>query len=57
VVATNAPLRKEKTVMEKICPEDLETIREFVVESYENLTSLDQYLVELEKHPKDTALL
>ncbi|HUD57856.1 MAG TPA: hypothetical protein VMR02_21690 [Terracidiphilus sp.] len=43
--------------MEKICPEDLETIREFVVESYENLTSLDQYLVELEKHPKDTALL
>jgi two-component system chemotaxis sensor kinase CheA len=43
--------------MEKICQEDLETIREFVVESYENLTSLDQHLVELEKHPKDTALL
>src|SRR4051812_21834376 len=33
--------------------QDVEVIREFLVESYENLSSLDQELVELEKHPKD----
>ncbi|MGA2194788.1 MAG: hybrid sensor histidine kinase/response regulator [Bryobacteraceae bacterium] len=32
-------------------------IREFLVESHENLSRLDQELVELEKHPKDAALL
>src|ERR1700728_2387712 len=37
--------------------EDLEVIREFLVESYENLSSLDQKFVELEKRPKDAALL
>jgi len=37
--------------------EDLETIREFLVESHENLTRLDQDLVELEKRPQDVALL
>jgi two-component system chemotaxis sensor kinase CheA len=37
--------------------EDEETIREFLVESHENLSRLDQDLVELEKHPKDTDLL
>ena len=37
--------------------EDLETIHEFLVESHENLSSLDQDLVELERHPKDAALL
>lgn len=37
--------------------EDLETIREFLVESYENLSRLDQDLVELEKHPQDANLL
>jgi two-component system chemotaxis sensor kinase CheA len=37
--------------------EDQEVIREFLVESYENLSSLDQKFVELEKHPKDAALL
>jgi len=43
--------------MENICLEDQETIREFLVESYENLTRLDQDLVELEKRPQDVALL
>ena len=37
--------------------EDQETIREFLVESYENLSRLDQDLVELEKHPQDADLL
>lgn len=37
--------------------EDQEMIREFLVESDENLSRLDQDLIELEKHPKDKALL
>ena len=37
--------------------EDQEVIREFLVESHENLSRLDQELVELEKHPKDAELL
>lgn len=37
--------------------QDQDVIREFLVESYENLSRLDQELVELEKHPKDAALL
>jgi len=37
--------------------QDQEVIREFIVESYENLSRLDQELVELEKRPKDTELL
>ena len=37
--------------------QDDEIIREFLVESHENLSRLDQELVELEKRPKDTALL
>src|ERR1700735_924169 len=37
--------------------QDQDLIREFLVESYENLSRLDQELVELEKHPKDAALL
>ena len=36
---------------------DEEIISEFLVESYENLSRLDQELVELEKSPKDAALL
>ncbi len=36
---------------------DQDVIREFLVESDENLSRLDQELVELEKHPKDAALL
>ena len=36
---------------------DQEVIREFLVESYENLSRLDQELVELEKRPRDAALL
>ena len=37
--------------------QDLDVIREFLVESHENLSRLDQELVELEKRPKDAALL
>src|ERR1700739_3344062 len=37
--------------------EDQEVIREFLVEGHENLSRLDQELVELETHPKDAALL
>ena len=37
--------------------QDPDVIREFLVESYENLSRLDQELVELEKHPKDKARL
>jgi two-component system chemotaxis sensor kinase CheA len=44
-------------IMDSIGAEDLETIREFLVESHENLSRLDQDLVELEKHPHDVALL
>jgi two-component system, chemotaxis family, sensor kinase CheA len=37
--------------------QDEDLIREFLGESRENLSRLDQELVELEKHPKDQALL
>src|ERR1700758_2292188 len=37
--------------------QDQEVTDEFLVESYENLSRMDQELVELEKHPKDAALL
>src|SRR5664279_2495873 len=37
--------------------QDDDVIREFLVESHENLSRLDQEIVELEKHPKDAALL
>jgi two-component system chemotaxis sensor kinase CheA len=43
--------------MDNTSAEDQETIREFLVESHENLSRLDQDLVELEKHPYDTDLL
>jgi two-component system chemotaxis sensor kinase CheA len=43
--------------MDNVSKEDMETIREFLVESHENLSRLDQDLVELEKRPKDTPLL
>ncbi|MEY2614316.1 MAG: two-component system, chemotaxis family, sensor kinase CheA [Verrucomicrobiota bacterium] len=43
--------------MDNTSAEDQETIREFLVESHENLSRLDQDLVELEKHPDDTDLL
>src|SRR5215470_8449489 len=36
---------------------DQDVIREFLVESHENLSRLDQELVELEKRRKDPALL
>src|SRR5664279_3764734 len=37
--------------------QDDDVIREFLVESHENLSRLDQEIVELEKHPRDAALL
>jgi two-component system chemotaxis sensor kinase CheA len=37
--------------------QDQDVIREFLVESHENLLLMDQGLVELEKRPKDAALL
>jgi two-component system chemotaxis sensor kinase CheA len=37
--------------------EDQDIIREFLIESNENLARLDQEMVELEKRPKDPALL
>jgi two-component system chemotaxis sensor kinase CheA len=43
--------------MENRSTEDQEMIREFLVESEENLSRLDQDLVELEKHPQDKSLL
>ncbi len=46
-----------KGTMDNTCMEDQEMIREFLIESYENLSRLDQDLVELEKHPKDALLL
>ena len=43
--------------MENTSAEDQETIREFLIESHENLSRLDQDLVEHEKRPQDVALL
>ncbi len=43
--------------MDNTSTEDQETIHEFLVESHENLSRLDQDLVELEKHPHDKDLL
>jgi two-component system chemotaxis sensor kinase CheA len=43
--------------MENMRMQDEEVVREFLVESHENLSRLDQELVELEKHPKDADLL
>ncbi len=37
--------------------QDEDVIHEFIVESHENLSRLDQEVVELEKRPKDAALL
>ncbi len=37
--------------------EDQEIIKEFLIESNENLARLDQEMVELEQHPKDAKLL
>ncbi len=37
--------------------QDQDVIREFLVESHENLSRLDRELVELEKRPRDAALL
>src|ERR1039458_4924672 len=49
--------RSRLGLMEDKRMQDQDVIREFLVESHENLSRLDQELVELEKHPKDGALL
>ena len=36
---------------------DLEIVKEFLAESYENLDRFDRNLVELEKHPADSEIL
>ena len=43
--------------MENKCIQDRGEIREFLVESHENLASLDRAFVELEQHPQDADLL
>jgi len=43
--------------MENVRMQDQDVIREFLAESHENLSRLDQELVELEQNPQDTALL
>src|ERR1700690_2780968 len=50
-------LRNRYGSEENIRMQDQDVIREFLVESHENLSRLDQELVELEKNPQDTALL
>src|SRR6202142_2429940 len=49
--------REWEGIMDNTSLEDQETIREFLVESHENLSRLDQDLVALEKHPQDADLL
>jgi two-component system chemotaxis sensor kinase CheA len=44
-------------IVENTRMQDQDVIREFLVESHENLSRLDQELVELEKRPKDAQLL
>src|SRR5579864_4035485 len=48
---------RKSPVVENTRMQDQEVIREFLVESHENLSRLDQELVELESHPKDAGLL
>ncbi|MGH9662165.1 MAG: hypothetical protein ACRD96_26690, partial [Bryobacteraceae bacterium] len=48
---------ENKPMQEQEQEQDQDVIREFLVESHENLSRLDQELVELEKRPKDVALL
>jgi two-component system, chemotaxis family, sensor kinase CheA len=47
----------ECTLEKKRMQDDQDVVREFLVESHENLSRLDQDLIELELRPKDTALL
>ena len=54
---SDAALAEWEGIMDNTSTEDQETIREFLVESHENLSRLDQDLVELEKHPHDADLL
>jgi two-component system chemotaxis sensor kinase CheA len=57
VAESDAAPAESEGIMENTSTEDQETIREFLVESHENLSRLDQDLVELEKHPNDKDLL
>jgi two-component system chemotaxis sensor kinase CheA len=47
----------ESSLEKKRMQDDQDVVREFLVESHENLSRLDQDLIELELRPKDTALL
>jgi two-component system chemotaxis sensor kinase CheA len=47
----------QSSLEKKRMQDDQDVVREFLVESYENLSRLDQDLIELELRPKDTALL
>ena len=57
VAESDAAAEEPVGIMDNTSIEDQETIREFLVESHENLSRLDQDLVELEKHPQDADLL
>jgi two-component system, chemotaxis family, sensor kinase CheA len=57
VAESDAATAEWEGIMDNTSTEDQETIREFLVESHENLSRLDQDLVELEKHPHDADLL
>ena len=47
----------ECSLEKKRMQDDQDVVREFLVESHENLSRLDQDLIELELRPKDAALL
>ena len=57
LAATEAAAAVRKTSGKGVKMQDQDVIREFLGESHENLSRLDQDLVELEKRPKDSALL
>src|SRR6202161_2880017 len=54
---TSKAARKCKAAVEDRRLQDQDVIREFLVESHENLSRLDREIVELEKRPKDLVLL
>lgn len=57
MLAPNVAFVNERAAVENTCFDDRETIREFMVESHENLEHLDRDLVDLEKRPDKSTLL
>ncbi len=49
--------RSEKVLEKKRMQDDQDVVREFLVESHENLSRLDRDLIELERCPQDSELL